>query len=89
MSDGSQFLVHMISARRVLEIGTLGGYSTICLARGVGAGGFVLSLELSEHHAQVARNNVEVAGVADIVQIRDKRRMCSIERKIPSCHCKP
>jgi predicted O-methyltransferase YrrM len=65
-----QLLVQMMGARRVLEIGTLGGYSTICLARGVGAGGFVLSLELSAHHAQVARNNVEVAGLADLVQIR-------------------
>src|SRR6188768_1412416 len=52
-----EILVRMIRARRVLEIGTLGGYSTIWLARGLAAGGTVLTLEAEPHHAAVARGN--------------------------------
>jgi len=64
------FLLTRISgARRVLEIGTLGGYSTICLARGVGSGGRVVTLEYEPRHAEVAGINLERAGVADRVEI--------------------
>ena len=64
------FLLTRISgARRVLEIGTLGGYSTICLARGVGAEGSVVTLEFDPRHAEVAANNLQRAGVADRVEI--------------------
>lgn len=59
----------MIGARRVLEIGTLAGYSTICLARGVGAQGQVISLEYESRHAEVARANLARAGVADRVEV--------------------
>lgn len=62
-------LVRIAGARRVLEIGTLGGYSTICLARAVGPGGSVTTLEYEPRHADVARRNLERAGVADRVQI--------------------
>lgn len=62
-------LVRIAGARRVLEIGTLGGYSTICLARAVGLGGSVTTLEYEPRHADVARRNLERAGVADRVQI--------------------
>ncbi len=62
-------LVRIAGARRVLEIGTLGGYSTICLARAVGPGGSVTTLEYELRHADVARRNLERAGVADRVQI--------------------
>ena len=67
-------LLHLIArtqnARRILEIGTLGGYSTIWLARAVGPGGRVITLEINPTHADVARRNVERAGVADRVEIR-------------------
>lgn len=61
--------VRMAGARRVLEIGTLGGYSTIELARAVGAGGQVVSLELDPHHADVARANIAAAGLAGRVEV--------------------
>jgi len=56
-------------ARRVLEIGTLAGYSTIALARAVGSDGTVVSLEFEAAHAEVARANLERAGVADRVEV--------------------
>ncbi|CAO5181150.1 Catechol O-methyltransferase [Frankia sp. AiPs1] len=61
--------VRMVGGRRVLEIGTLGGYSAIWLARGVGTGGRVVTLEIEPKHAQVARENVDRAGVGDAVEI--------------------
>lgn len=62
-------LTRIRGARRVLEIGTLGGYSTICLARGVGTEGSVVTLEFDPRHAAVAARNLERAGVADRVDI--------------------
>lgn len=62
-------LARAVGARRILEIGTLGGYSTIWLARAVPAEGQVVTLELSEHHAQVARANLELAGVQPRVEV--------------------
>ena len=62
-------LTKISGARRVLEIGTLGGYSTICLARGVGAEGSVVTLEYEPRHAEVARRNLDRAGVVDRVEI--------------------
>jgi predicted O-methyltransferase YrrM len=56
-------------ATRVLEIGTLAGYSTIALARGVGPGGRVVTLEYAQAHADVARQNLDRAGVGDRVEI--------------------
>lgn len=56
-------------ASRVLEIGTLAGYSTINLARGVGPAGHVVTLEYEPAHAEVARENLARAGVADRVEI--------------------
>jgi predicted O-methyltransferase YrrM len=56
-------------ARRILEIGTLGGYSTIGLARAVGPGGNVVTLEYEPRHAAVARANLQRAGVGDRVEI--------------------
>ncbi|MBF6180353.1 O-methyltransferase [Nocardia otitidiscaviarum] len=57
-------------ARRVLEIGTLGGYSTIQLARAVGKSGQVVTFEYDPEHARVARENLDRAGVGDRVDIR-------------------
>ena len=63
-------LVRIGSAKKVLEIGTLGGYSTIWMARGLPADGKVVTLELDPHHAKVARSNFERAGVSDKVDLR-------------------
>ncbi|HET8613626.1 MAG TPA: methyltransferase, partial [Sphingomonas sp.] len=54
-----------MGARRILEVGTLGGYSTICLARALPDGGRLVTLELDPHHAEVARSNIARAGLAD------------------------
>ncbi|KUI25981.1 methyltransferase [Mycobacterium sp. GA-2829] len=62
-------LATMVHARRVLEIGTLAGYSTINLARGVGDDGHVVTLEFEPRHAEVARANLARAGVADRVEV--------------------
>jgi caffeoyl-CoA O-methyltransferase len=65
-----RLLAEMTGARRILEIGTLGGYSAINLARGMAEDGRLISLEIDEHHAEVARQNVERAGLAERVEIR-------------------
>ena len=63
-------LARSVNAMRVLEIGTLGGYSTIWLARAVGEFGRVVSLEFSPKHAAVARANLAAAGVGDRCEVR-------------------
>jgi predicted O-methyltransferase YrrM len=60
----------MVGARKVLEIGTLGGYSTIWLARALPSGGLVVTLEALPEHAEVARKNIERAGLGGMVDIR-------------------
>jgi predicted O-methyltransferase YrrM len=65
-----QLLVQIAGAKRILEIGTLGGYSTICMARGAGADGHVVTLEFNPHHAEVARENFALAGVQDRVEVK-------------------
>lgn len=62
-------LVKISGAKRVLEVGTLGGYSTIILARAVSAAGKVVTLELEPRHAEVAAVNIAEAGLADRVDI--------------------
>jgi predicted O-methyltransferase YrrM len=62
-------LARMVGARRILEVGTLGGYSTLWLARALPAGGRLTTLELDPAHAAVARENLEAAGVADRVEV--------------------
>ena len=63
-------LAQIAGAKRILEIGTLGGYSTIWLARALPEGGRLVTLELEPHHAAVARINLERAGVSARVDIR-------------------
>ncbi|MCK0196796.1 O-methyltransferase [Ancylobacter sp. 6x-1] len=63
-------LARMRGARRILEIGTLGGYSTIWLARALPDEGRLVTLELDPRHAEVARANLEAAGVDGKVEIR-------------------
>ncbi|MGC5401409.1 O-methyltransferase [Streptomyces sp. DT20] len=63
-------LARLQGARTVLEIGTLGGYSTIWLARALPEGGSVVTLEADPECAEVARRNIERAGLADVVEVR-------------------
>jgi predicted O-methyltransferase YrrM len=65
-----QMLAEISGARRILEIGLLGGYSTIHLARALPDGGSLVSLELEERHAEVARENLAAAGLANRVEVR-------------------
>ncbi len=73
-----QLLVRMTQARRVLEIGTLGGYSTIWMARALPADGRIVTLEFNPKHAEVARENLSRAGVLDRVEARVGRALDSL-----------
>jgi predicted O-methyltransferase YrrM len=66
-------LARLAGAHRVLEIGTLAAYSTIWLARALPDGGRVVTIEAEPHNAAVARRNLERAGVADRVEVREGR----------------
>lgn len=63
-------LARLVGAGRILEIGTLGGYSTIWLARSLAPGGRLVSLELDPAHADVARANLARAGLAGVAEVR-------------------
>ncbi|HWT87701.1 MAG TPA: O-methyltransferase [Candidatus Angelobacter sp.] len=63
-------MAKIVGSRKILEVGTLAGYSTIWLARGLSAGGRLITLEYEKKHADVARKNIERAGLAGIVDIR-------------------
>ncbi|MDQ0890059.1 caffeoyl-CoA O-methyltransferase [Paenibacillus sp. V4I9] len=63
-------MVTMIGATKVLEIGALGGYSGICLARGLKEGGKLISLELKQEFADVAKQNLTEAGLGELVEYR-------------------
>lgn len=63
-------LARLCGAKQVLEIGTLGGFSTINLARALPEGGRLITLEYSPKHAEVARANIERAGLSDRVEVR-------------------
>lgn len=75
-------LLHVLAltrgARTILEIGTLAGFSTICLARALPEGGRLISLEYEPRHAEIARNNLRLAGVDDRVEIRVGRGLDSL-----------
>ena len=62
-------LVRITGARRILEVGTLGGYSTIWMVRALPEGGHLTTLEANAHHAEVARANLAQAGVSDRVTL--------------------
>src|SRR3954465_12676439 len=70
-----QVLLTAINARRVLEVGTLGGYSAICMARALPPGGRLLSIEIEEKHAAFARKYVDRAGLSDRIEIRVGRAL--------------
>ena len=63
-------IVQLMGTRTLLEIGTLGGYSTIWLARALQPGGKLISLEIDPKHADVARKNLERAGLANVAEVR-------------------
>jgi predicted O-methyltransferase YrrM len=65
-----EILARSIGARAILEFGTLAGYSTIWLARALPAGGRLLTLEANPEYAEVARENIARAGLADLVELR-------------------
>jgi predicted O-methyltransferase YrrM len=70
-----ELLARLAGAKRILEIGTLGGYSTICLARALPPNGYLLSLEINARNAEVARANVELAALAARVEVRVGRAL--------------
>jgi predicted O-methyltransferase YrrM len=65
-----QLLVRLVGARRVLEFGTLGGYSAILMARALPADGRLITLEAQAEYAEVARRSIDGAGVGEKVEIR-------------------
>ncbi len=65
-----EIFARMIGARRILEVGTLAGYSTIWMARALPSGGRIVTLEIDETHARVASSNFERAGFSDIIEVR-------------------
>jgi predicted O-methyltransferase YrrM len=72
-------LARMQRAERILEIGTLGGYSTIWLARALPPNGKLITLELERKHADVAAANIERAGLSSLVELRLGRALDSLE----------
>jgi predicted O-methyltransferase YrrM len=75
-----QLLARMIQARRILEIGTLGGYSTLWLAGALPAEGRLVTLELNARHAGVARSNFVRAGLADRIELREAPALESLAK---------
>jgi predicted O-methyltransferase YrrM len=77
-----QLLAKLQRARNILEIGTLGGYSTIWLARALPAGGRLITLESEPGHAEVARKNISDAGLAGVVELRLAPALETLQRLI-------
>jgi predicted O-methyltransferase YrrM len=75
-------LARLVQPGRILEIGTLGGYSTAWLARALRPGGLLVTLELDPHHAAVARRNLARAGLADRVEVREGPAAASLRAMI-------
>ena len=73
-------LARSIKARNILEIGTLGGYSTIWLARALPKAGRVVTLEAVARHAEVARANFKRAGLADVIDLRLGKALDTLPR---------
>ena len=81
-------LVRITQARRILEIGTLGGYSTIWMARALPGGGRIVSLEFEPRHAEIARANLRCAGMLRRVEIRLGPALVSL-RKLAAERVRP
>lgn len=81
-------LLRLAGARKVVEVGTLAGYSAIWMARALPPGGRLWSLEADPHHAQVARANLAAAGLADRVEVVEGdavSRLADLEAEGPFC----
>ena len=81
-----EVIARAVCAKKAVEIGTLGGYSGVCLARGIGPDGFLHTIELDPHHAEVAARSFERAGVAGQVRIhlgRAQEQLARIEGEGP------
>jgi len=75
-----QVLARLCRATRILEVGTLGGYSTIWMARALPKNGKLITLELEPKHAAVAKKNFEATGLADKIEIRLGKAIDSMEK---------
>src|SRR4051812_14615626 len=75
-----QLLARMMSAKKILEIGTLGGYSTIWLARALPRDGRLITLEFDAKHAEVARANFARAGLSEMIDLRIGRAIDSLPK---------
>ncbi|MGC9955205.1 MAG: O-methyltransferase [Rhizomicrobium sp.] len=73
-------LARMLGAKRILEIGTLGGYSTIWLARALPPDGKLITLEYDPKHAEVARANIARAGLAEVVEVITGRALDTLPK---------
>src|SRR4051794_7440412 len=73
-------LARMLDAREAIEVGTFTGYGAICIARGLAEGGRLTCLEVSLEYAEIARRNVERAGLSDRVTIEVGPALAAIER---------
>ena len=81
-----QLLAKIVGARRILEIGTLGGYSTIWLARALPTGGRLITLEAEPKHAEIARANIARAGLAGAVEVRLGRAIETLPQLVAEGH---
>jgi predicted O-methyltransferase YrrM len=81
-------LAQAIGAKKILEIGTLGGYSTIWLGRALPTGGRIITLEADTKHAEVARKNIERAGLTGVVEVRLGQALDSLAQ-LEAEHCGP
>lgn len=72
-------LVRITGAKRILEVGTLGGYSTVWMAKALPSGGQIVTLEFDPHHAETARKNFFSAGVADRIELIEGRAADSLK----------
>jgi predicted O-methyltransferase YrrM len=79
-----ELLVRMSGAKRVLEIGMLGGYSTAWMARALPSDGLIISLELEQRHADIAHKNLESVDLAKRVEIRVGRAAESLQALVAS-----
>ena len=75
-------MARMCGAKRILEIGTLGAYSTIWLARALPSGGKVITLEIDQHHADVARRNIARAELSERVEIQIGRASETLDKMV-------
>ncbi|MGF9966867.1 O-methyltransferase [Bacillus rhizoplanae] len=81
-----QLLAQIQGARTILEIGTLGGYSTIWLARALPKDGRLLTLEADPKHAEVARSNINRANLSDIVEVRLGPALNTLQQLVDEKH---